>query len=403
MLRSSKLFISFILFIIILLSIHITINPYPIVLADENSLQNIEEEFNNIIQEGLNTLDFSALEDLIINSSSQAQEIFGSTSFYNKLQELINGDIEQDIGSFFNVFLSLFFDNIVDIIPILCMIVAIAILCSLLSNFKSSISGGGVKDVIHFLCYGVIIIIISALITECVIQVTDTLQSLKVQMEIIFPILLTMITAVGGFTSVSVFQPSVIILSTVIVEIFSYVILPLFIVAFVFTIVNNMSGSTSFNKFVEVAQSSFKWIIGIIFTIFFAFLSINGLIASVYDGISIRTAKYTMKSYIPYVGGYMSDGLDILLSSSVLIKNAVGTCGLILLIATVLIPLVKMIVVNFGLKITGAILEPISDKRISNFVFSIGKILNMLIACLVSISIMYFLTVGILMSVCNLF
>ena len=403
MLRSSKLFISFILFIIILLSIHITINPYPIVLADENSLQNIEEEFNNIIQEGLNTLDFSALEDLIINSSLQAQEIFGSTSFYNKLQELINGDIEQDIGSFFNVFLSLFFDNIVDIIPILCMIVAIAILCSLLSNFKSSISGGGVKDVIHFLCYGVIIIIISALITQCVIQVTDTLQSLKVQMEIIFPILLTMITAVGGFTSVSVFQPSVIILSTVIVEIFSYVILPLFIVAFVFTIVNNMSGSTSFNKFVEVAQSSFKWIIGIIFTIFFAFLSINGLIASVYDGISIRTAKYTMKSYIPYVGGYMSDGLDILLSSSVLIKNAVGTCGLILLIATVLIPLVKMIVVNFGLKITGAILEPISDKRISNFVFSIGKILNMLIACLVSISIMYFLTVGILMSVCNLF
>ena len=403
MLRSSKLFISLILFIIILLSIHITINPYPIVLADENSLQNIEEEFNNIIQEGLNTLDFSALEDLIINSSSQAQEIFGSTSFYNKLQELINGDIEQDIGSFFNVFLSLFFDNIIDIIPILCMIVAIAILCSLLSNFKSSIGGGGVKDVIHFLCYGVVIIIISALITECVIQVTDTLQSLKVQMEIIFPILLTMITAVGGFTSVSVFQPSVIILSTVIVEIFSYVILPLFIVAFVFTIVNNMSGSTSFNKFVEVAQSSFKWIIGIIFTIFFAFLSINGLIASVYDGIYIRTAKYTMKSYIPYVGGYMSDGLDILLSSSVLIKNAVGTCGLILLIATVLIPLVKMIVVNFGLKITGAILEPISDKRISNFVFSIGKILNMLIACLVSISIMYFLTVGILMSVCNLF
>ena len=139
MLRSSKLFISLILFIIILLSIHITINPYPIVLADENSLQNIEEEFNNIIQEGLNTLDFSALEDLIINSSSQAQEIFGSPSFYNKLQELINGDIEQDIGSFFNVFLSLFFDNIVDIIPILCMIVAIAILCSLLSNFKSSI------------------------------------------------------------------------------------------------------------------------------------------------------------------------------------------------------------------------------------------------------------------------
>jgi len=74
-----------------------------------------------------------------------------------------------------------------------------------------------------------------------------------------------------------------------------------------------------------------------------------------------------------------------------------------LLIATIAVPLVKLIIIMLGLKITGAILEPITDKPISNFVFSVGKILKMLVACIVSVAIMYFLSVGMLMSVCNLF
>ena len=110
-----------------------------------------------------------------------------------------------------------------------------------------------------------------------------------------------------------------------------------------------------------------------------------------------------MKSYVPFVGGYLSDGFDLILSSSVLIKNAVGATGLMLLLATVAVPIIKIVILIFGFKLTSAILEPIADSRISSFIFSVSKALNMLVACLLAVAFMYLLSVGVLMCTCNIF
>ena len=387
------------IFIFFLLSLCFVSSNEVCVFAEN---QDIQAEFNQTVENQLYALDFSALERILENSTEQTQNIFGSHSFFEKVNMLINGEISNNFGSVIELIFSIFFDNLIEILPTLCIIIAIAILFSLLSNVKSS-SGGGVADIIHFVAYGVIIIIVASIVTECVLSTTNVMQSIQSQMEVIFPILITLITAVGGITSASVFQPSVILLSNGIMQLFSYVLLPLFLVAFIFTIANNLSSSAHFSKFIDVSQSTFKWIIGIVFSLFIAYLAINSIVAGSFDGISIKTAKYTMKSYVPYIGGYMGDGLDIIISSSVLIKNAVGACGLILLFSTTLLPLIKLILIVLGLKLTGAILQPITDKRISSFVYSVGKVLNMLIACLISVTIMYFLCAGLLMSVCNLF
>lgn len=401
MLKFLNKYFVFFIFIIMFLSLiflFTEISQVKIVFADDVSIQ---EQLELTTNDGLSALDFSALEEIINTANQDSKNLFGDISFFDKLKSLINGEVQKDFGAYVTQILKIFLDNILDILPILCLIVSISILFSILSNFKSD--NNGIKDMVHFLCYGTIIIIITTLITQCITQVTGTLTNIKTQMEIVFPILLTTITAIGGATTVSAFQPSVAILSTGIIELFGYILIPLFLISYIFTIANNLSNNLHFTKFISVSQSIFKWIIGLVFMLYFALVSINGIVANSVDGISIKTAKYTLKSYVPYVGGYMSDGFDIIMSSSVLIKNAVGTCALILMLATTFSPLIKILVVMFALKITGAILEPISDKRISNFIFSIGKILNMLIACLISMIIMYFLIIGLLMSVCNLF
>ena len=398
MLKKVKLII---VFFLVAISNIASVDSLGKVFAQNENVE-IEKEFNQVVENQLYALDFSSLEQILQDASEQSQNIFGSASFFEKVNMLINGEISSDFSSIFKIIFELFFDNILSILPTLCLIIAIAILFSLISNLKSS-SNGGIKDIIHFIVYGVIIIIVSSIVAECVFNTTNTLQSVQTQMEVIFPLLITLITAVGGVTSASVFQPAIVLISNGIMQLFNYVLLPLFLVAFIFTIANNLSNNFHFSKFIETSQSIFKWIVGIVFSLFIAYLTINSIVAGSLDGISIKTAKYTMKSYVPYIGGYMGDGLDIIISSSVLIKNAIGACGLILLLATTILPLIKLLLVVLGLKITGAILEPITDKRISSFVYSIGKVLNMLIACLISITIMYFLCVGLLMSVCNLF
>ena len=43
--------------------------------------------------------------------------------------------------------------------------------------------------------------------------------------------------------------------------------------------------------------------------------------AGSFDGISIRATKFAIKSYIPIIGGYLSDGLDFIVLSSILRKD----------------------------------------------------------------------------------
>lgn len=102
---------------------------------------------------------------------------------------------------------------------------------------------------------------------------------------------------------------------------------------------------------------------------FTAFISVQGITAGSIDGISIRTAKFAIKSYVPILGSYLSDGMGIILASSNLIKNAVGATGLFLLLATIISPLIELILFMLILKLVSGIIEPLGNK-ISNLFIS---------------------------------
>ena len=213
---------------------------------------------------------------------------------------------------------------------------------------------------------------------------------------------MTLLTALGGSVSVGIYQPAIALLGNLFVSLITYFLLPLFIFSIVFSIVGNLSNGTRLDKFVSFLQSLFKWCIGLSFTIFLGFVSIQGVMAGAVDGLSIRTAKYAIKSYVPIVGGYVSDGLGIIMASSSLIKNAVGGVGLFLLLSTIVSPILNIAIFMLALKFMAGIIEPIGDKKISNFISDLAKSMSMLIALLVAVAFMYVVLTGLVMCSANL-
>ena len=238
-------------------------------------------------------------------------------------------------------------------------------------------------------------------VTRLITSTSNTIQLIKTQMEVVFPILLTLMTAIGETASVAVYQPAVAFLSSFIMQIFASVLMPLFIFMIVFTIVSNISTNVKLEKFTKFFGSAFKWITGTVFTIFMAFLAIQGITASTYDGVSIRTAKYAIRSYVPLLGGYLSEGFDVILSSSMLIKNGVGASALVLMFASVVSPIVQIAVFSLVLKLAAAILEPLTDSRVSEFIFTVGKTLTYLATMIIGVAFMYLITTGLIMCTAN--
>ena len=131
-------------------------------------------------------------------------------------------------------------------------------------------------------------------------------------------------------------------------------------------------------------------------------MTIQGISASAVDGLSIRTAKYTIRSYVPIVGGYVSDGLSIIMASGMLIKNAVGTAGLLLILFSVISPVISLVLFMFSLRFMAGIIEPIGDRKTANFVTDISKSMSMLIALIVAVAFMYMVMTGLIIGSANL-
>ncbi len=370
---------------------------------DELTSSEIEDIIEDSIESQLGDLDFSELEDALDNLDEEGHEIFGNDSFVDKIKQILSGEFTENGNSIWTSILQLFFDDVLAFLPILSLVIAIAVTYSLVSASRPASKNKSLGDVIHFVCYGAIILVLVGYSVNMLKLTSTTLQNIKTQMDFAFPILLTVLTAIGGTTSVSVYQPAVAVLSGTIINIFTNILMPIFIFRLVFSIVGNLSNNVKLDKFASFFSSLFKWIVGGVFTVFSAFLAIQGITAGSVDGISFRTAKYAIKNSIPLVGSYLSDGLNLIVASSVLIKNAVGAGGLILLFATIIVPVLNLIVFMLSLKLVAAILEPITDSRISNFISMLAKSISLLIVMILSCAFMYVLMAGMIMLSANFF
>ena len=385
---------------ILLISLFSIFSPMATFCA-ENTTVEISEDLNNSIIDELNEIDFSALNGVVEEFQNNSTNIFSIDNIKSKVYSIISGENAVSYSSFFASVFSIFVDLIVKYLPMLSLIVAIGVISNLLNGIKSKFNEKSTSGLIHFVCFLAVVVLTIGMISSISKTSVSSVNSMVSQMNAIFPILLTLMIGIGATASAGVFQPIVAIISTYVADFFTYLILPLFMVSFVFGIINNLSDNIKLDKFNSFISSLFKWCVGLIFTLFFAVFTIQGISAGTFDSLSIRTTKYTIKSYIPIMGGYLSDGMDLILSSTILIKNTVGLVGILMIISTIISPLIEIVVFSLLLKLVSAILQPMGNNKTSNFLMSTSKSITMLSSCIIAVGFMYLISVGLVMTTSN--
>ena len=385
---------------VILISLLSILTPMQTFCTDTDIVQ-ISEDLNNSIIDELDEIDFSGLNEVIVEFQNNNTNIFSIDNIKSKIYSIISGENAISYSSFFASIFSIFLDLILKYLPLLSLIIAIGVISNLLSGIKSKFNEKSTSSLIHLVCFLAVVILMISMITNLATVSSDSINNMVGQMNALFPILLTLMVGIGANASVGVFQPIVAIISTYVADFFTYLILPLFMISFVFNIITNLSDNIKLDKFSSFISSLFKWCVGLVFTLFFAVFTIQGISAGTFDSLSIRTTKYTIKSYVPIMGGYLSDGMDLILSSTILIKNAVGLVGVLMIITTILSPLLEIVVFSLPLKLVSAILQPMGNNKTSNFLMSTSKSITMLSTCIIAVGFMYLISIGLVMTTSN--
>ena len=361
--------------------------------GEDGSTENLSASVNEL----LNDLDLSSIEDLVADIENY--ELFNK-DIKSTIASLLNGTYFTNYSSFFAAIVSLFFDSAIDFLPIAFTIIAIGILSTLIVNFKSSNNS---QEIIQFICFSLVVVMMFVVLKNILNLTSETISFLLKQMQVIFPILITLLTTIGSFSSISVYNPLVAVLTTVVSIVFDKVLYPIFIVVFLFTIINSLTDTIKLDKLSKFLTSSFKWIVGIVFTLFSAFLSLQGISAGKFDSVSIKATKFAVKSYIPIIGGYISDGMDFLVLGSVLIKNTIGLVGVFIVFATIISPVIYIILIKLILQFCSGVLEMTGNTKISNFLSNCCNVIVLPIVIIVGIAFMYIITLALIMCTANIF
>ena len=140
---------------------------------------------------------------------------------------------------------------------------------------------------------------------------------------------------------------------------------------------------------------------GIILTIFVGVVSLEGTLASSVDGITAKTAKTVVSSSIPVVGKILGDAVDTVLGCGVVLKNAIGIVGVIIVIGICIMPIIKLTILFLSYKLLAVVSEPIADKKIVELLEQIGDIFKIFLGVLCALSFMLIIGTSLVLKMSN--
>ena len=350
---------------------------------EQEALDRLEEE----VEELLGALDTDELQAYL-----DSFDEYRGKDVKEMLASLVTGDLALEYDSLFEAVLGLVWEEGRAMLPAFAVILAVAVLCGILNSAKNGFLQGTMSDIIHFVAYVSVGAVILAVLTNVLQTGFSAIAQMQKQMQIVCPILLTLMAASGGAVSAGVFRPAVAFLSSGICELFTAVVLPTSVVVIALTFAGNLSPEVRCEKLGGLFKSVNKWLIGLTLGLFTLFLTVQGIASAQYDGISLRTIKYLVSGSVPIVGGFLSGGVDLVLAGSSLIKSALGSFSVFLLFATILRPVLLFAAFQLFLRLCAAATEPVGGK-ISSFLSSLANDCGFFVAGLLCVAFLYFLTV----------
>lgn len=355
--------------------------------ADDNA-----QELNQTITSILDGLDLSELDSylqsfgdgFIFSLGDSAREI---------IEYLINGNLGVNYSGYLGEIFSLLFDNVLSLLPGFAQIIALGVLCAIIKSGEGSIMSRSTSRGVCITCYSLIIAISAAMLAGIVSAAMDSINTIKAQVEIVTPILVTLTVLSGGGNSAAIYSPSALFISGGAVQIVTGVIFPATIAVIVINFISKLSTDISFSGAAKLIKNILKWIIGITLAVFSLFITVQSTAASLFDGIFFKATKYLVGNSVPVVGNFLSAGVDMVVAAGSLIRSSVGIVGIVLLIIEVGPPIVMLIAFSIMLKTVAAIMQPIGERTVHDMFADLSSDTEYLIAGMCTAAFMYALVV----------
>lgn len=353
-------------------------------------------DYETIIEEQLNTMELSELEN-ILDDTYTGSEIFGDMSVDGIINDLINGQPLFDSESFIRNITDLFMVEIRSAVLLGCEILLVCIITGLLTSMSNSFGNKTVSSLGTMICSFIIIALCIGSFYQTYESCCETMDVMTKTMEILLPIMIPLLISMGGISSGSIMDPVIIGSVTGFNFIMQHFVIPLVFLSAIFVLINSITEKDYVKKLSVFLRKAALFITGLTITIFSGITAIQGMVTKSADGILMNTARFSIDNFVPIIGGFAADSLDMVISCIGLIKNAVGIIGVITIISLLVIPVLKILAIAVIYKITAIAAEPVANKNISDGLNEIGTAAITMTVVLAAAAFMFLIFITVIM------
>ncbi|MDM5331081.1 stage III sporulation protein AE [Neobacillus sp. CF12] len=318
------------------------------------------------------------------------------------LYDFVKGDKKFTFKDWTQGILKFLFHEFVVNGKLLGSLILLTIFSMFLQSMQNAFESSTISKVAYSIVYMVLVIIALNSFHIVIEYTNEAIGSMISFVLALIPLLLALIASSGGIISAAFFHPVILFLMNISGMFMQYVILPLLFLATLLSIVSTMSDQYKVTQLAQLLRNWSIGLMGLFLTVFLGVISVQGASTAITDGVAIRTAKFVTGNFIPVIGRIFTDAADTVVSASGLLKNSVGIAGVAILLIIVAFPALKILMIAFIYKFAAAILQPLGGGPVIKCLDIISKSVIYVFAALGIVSLMFFLSITVIVAAGNL-
>lgn len=331
---------------------------------------------------------YEVVDNATINEMDKVSRKEAGIEVGDIMDSIIKGDTSFSLKGAVRWAVDTFFEETRECISLMKPVMVAVIMSALLKTISSSFKSKAVSELSFYVCYMVMIFVITEMFALTGDIVKDSLEGLGNIVVASMPVFYTIMAASGGYTSAFLAGPFVAGAAGAMAGFARIVLLPAISLGMTLEIVNNITERERIGRFSKLINKGVKWMLKTISVSFMALLSLQKIGASAADKAAGKTVKAIIGA-VPVVGDVFGGAIDTAAAMTGAVKSSYLVAIIIVIGIACLIPIIKVFAVMVMFKMMAALTEPIGEKRFIKCINSAGDNIGLMLGTLFTAMVMF--------------
>lgn len=339
-------------------------------LMEDMELGQMQDAVNQILKE-----DSFSIEE-ILNQILKGESLFQKETMSKWFKNIVKAQLQREQKAMFQV-------------------VLLVLLAAVFSNFTAVFGDGKTGETSFYITYMLLLALLIKSFGSMGVELKELLENFILFLKALMPSYFLAVTASSGSATAMIFYEAVLFLIYVIQVVFLKGIVPAIYVLALVELVNYLHSEDFLSKMAELLQTLIEWSLKSCMAVVLGMQLIQNMIGPAMDSLKRDIIGKTAAS-IPGIGNAINGVTEVALGTAVIIRNGIGVVGIIILVCIGIRPVIRLALLAFLYKLLAAVVQPVSDKRMTGALSTIGNGYVLFLKVLLCMELLIFITIAIL-------